>query len=330
VALLIALASCSGDEEPTAAATAERSATSVDEIVETTEGSVESALDDASEELLPGPTPIGPNTRFLLEGPPFAGLSSVANGCVLERQAADTELQNLYVAVVSQDRVPLDDVIALRSPAVDCAPEEMGAWFGEEIAERAGVLQASDTAACLGTALSTDADRGLLRALSAIDLDQVVPEPTRPAATAAIDSCFAGTGITPMVTAELQNAPLLAAAADSSCIDEALATPGSATGMWSAFVASSGVEPEDVPPGALTDRYSSIERCFSAGSVLASITAGYGFPLSVDTVTCLDERSDDRTVVQRVITGDEPDPAEFMPALAECASEEELDAITNG
>lgn len=338
VAWLIAVAvvaGCSGDEDAVAPVTAERAEGAAEGVADVdgtgalAEPETVAELEQAADSLAPGPTPIGPNTRVVLEGPPFTGLSSVANGCVLERQSEDPDLQNLYVAVVSEQRIPLDDIVVLRGPAVDCAPDEMGAHFGEVVAGRAGVLQADGTATCLSAALSDDPDQTMLRALSAIDLDQAVPADAQAETTETLDSCFVGTGIAPMVTAELRNAPILAAAADEACIEEALADPGSATSVWSAFVAAAGLEPTAVPAQARVDRYGAIERCFSVGSVLGSITAGYGFPLSGETAACLDERAGDRTLVQRVIAGDEPDPAEFMSELTDCATAEELDAINN-
>lgn len=340
LALLGAATGCSGSDDggqAQAFANDNRNATSVDELLADNQESSETAvLERASDALESGPTPIGPNTRVILNGPPFEGLSSLATGCVLERQAQDSALADLFNAAVLEQRIALADVVALRASSVDCAPDEVAVHFANQVAQRAKTIIPEAAVGCMGAVLdqtaSTDPNiaSSPLTGLTAIDLDQPVPQPAAEATVALLASCFDGQSIGPTLRATIATQPTMANAADSACIDSALLADGASYGFWSRFVQRAGVEADTISPETDAEQWSAIESCFSVGNVVSGVLSGYGFPISQTTVGCLDEGASDRSIVGRVLGGEEPDPAEFMPLLAECASAEELQAISAG
>lgn len=329
IALLIATGCSSGDDsESQAFVNSDRSPETVDELLgQTGEGSEGAALQQANDSLAEGPTPIGPNTRAILAGPPFEGLSSVATGCVLSRQADDQRLLDLFTAAVSEQRLILSDVVDLRSAVVTCAPDELAGYFATMASERASTITPEGAVPCISTALSTSAEHTFLSGVTAIDLDQTVPADAIEITIAHLAGCFDGTSVAPAIKAQIAAQPVLANAADAACVDATLQEPGASAGFWSQLVRTSGVEPGAVPAEVAALAFTPIERCLSNGRIIAGITAGYGIALSATTVGCLDQAVPDRTLVTRTIGGDEPDPAEFMSLLTECATGDELTAL---
>lgn len=332
IAALLGGACSGGDDDANQAfVNSERSPETVDELLSQDAASSDSAaLEEASDGLAAGPTPIGPNTRAILAGPPFEKLSSVATGCVLTRQGEDQQLLDLFTAAVSEQRLALADVVTLRAAAVDCAAEEVAGYFATMASDRAATITPEGAVGCTAELLRSDltaAERPFLTGVTAIDLDQAVPPQAVDVTIDGLASCFDGISVGPAIRAQLTDQPVLANAADSTCIDQALATDGASSGFWSRLVRGSGMEPGAISAEVAGAAWTPLERCVSSGRVIAGISANYGVSLSANTVGCLDQASSDRTLVTRTIAGDEPDPAEFMTMLSECATEQELSVL---